>query len=300
MINLSKIIMLLNDCEFMGNHDGTITKPINFDTANSDSSVLMWIKQEKIDNLYFLEAGTVICPVDVDRSRININVNYFISQNPRQSFAKVVRAFFVPPKKSGISTNAFIHETVNIGKNVFIGNFATIHENVLIGDNVHIDDHTVIKENSVIGSNVTIGTNCTIGGVGFGYEQDETGDYELIPHIGNVIINDNVEIGNNTTIDRAVMGSTILEENVKVDNLVHIAHGVKVGRNSMVIANSMVAGSVQVGENVWIAPSSSIINGVTIGKNTIIGMGAVIVKSVGEKDIMLGNPGRSIKKYRNK
>lgn len=296
MINLSKIIMLLNDCEFMGDHNGTINKPVNFDPANRDSCALMWIKQKKIENLYFLEAGTVICPADVDRTKINPNVNYFISHNPRQSFAKVLRTFFTPTKKIGISTTAFIHYTVKIGNNPSIGHFVTIHENVVIGDNVHIDDHTVIKENTAIGSNVTIGANCTIGGVGFGYEQDEAGDYELIPHIGNVIISDHVEIGNNTTIDRAVMGATILEENVKVDNLVHIAHGVRVGRNSMIIANAMVAGSVQVGENVWVAPSSSIINGVTIGKNTVIGMGAVIVKQVGEKDVMVGNPGRSIKK----
>lgn len=296
MVNLSKIIILLNDCEFIGDHNGTINKPVNFDPANRDSCSLMWIKQKKIENLYFLEDGTVICPADVDRTRFNPNVNYFISDNPRKSFAKVLRTFFIPSKKIGIATTAFIHETVKIGNNASIGHFVTIHENVVIGNNVHIDDHTVIKENTIICSNVTIGANCTIGGVGFGYEQDEIGDYELIPHIGNVIINDYVEIGNNTTIDRAVMGATILEENVKVDNLVHIAHGVKVGRNSMIIANAMVAGSVQLGENVWVAPSSSIINGVTIGNNTVIGMGAVIVKQVGEKDIIVGNPGRSIKK----
>jgi UDP-3-O-[3-hydroxymyristoyl] glucosamine N-acyltransferase len=296
MINLSKIILVLNDCEFIGDHNAAVNIPINFDHANRDSCALMWIKQSKIENLYFLEAGTVICPSEVDRTKINPNVNYFISQNPRQSFAKVLRTFFIPLRKTGISKTSFIHETVKIGDNASIGHFVTIHENVVIGSNVYIDDHTVIKENTVIGSNVIIGANCTIGGVGFGYEQDETGDYELIPHIGNVLINDYVEIGNNSTIDRAVMGSTILEENVKVDNLVHIAHGVNIGRNSMIIANAMVAGSVQVGENVWVAPSSSIINGITIGKNAIIGLGAVIVKHVVEKDIIIGNPGRSIKK----
>lgn len=106
--------------------------------------------------------------------------------------------------------------------------------------------NTVILKDTIIEDNVVIGANNTIGGVGFGYEKDREGNFELIPHIGNVHIKRNVEIGNNTCIDRAVLGSTILEENVKVDNLVHIAHGVFVGRNSVVIANAMVAGSVNI------------------------------------------------------
>lgn len=183
-----------------------------------------------------------------------------------------------------------------MNKSYYIHPTSVVDEGCEIGLGTKIWHFSHIMSGCKLGENCNIGANCTIGGVGFGYEKDETGDYELIPHIENVIIKDNVEIGNNTTIDRAVMGSTVLEENVKVDNLVHIAHGVKIGRNSMIIANAMIAGSVELGENVWIAPSSSIINGVSIGKNTIIGMGTVILKQVGEKDVMIGNPGRSIKK----
>jgi UDP-3-O-[3-hydroxymyristoyl] glucosamine N-acyltransferase len=143
---------------------------------------------------------------------------------------------------------------------------------------------------------VKVGCNCTIGGTGFGYEKDENGEFQLIPHLGNVVLEDYVEIGNNTCIDRAVLGSTILEENVKVDNLVHIAHGVKVMRNSVVIANAMVAGSVVIGENSWISPSVSILNQKKVGNNALVGLGAVVIKDVEDNDIIVGNPGKSIKK----
>jgi UDP-3-O-[3-hydroxymyristoyl] glucosamine N-acyltransferase len=104
-----------------------------------------------------------------------------------------------------------------------------------------------------------------------------------------------VEIGNNTCVDRAVMGSTFLRKNVKVDNLVHIAHGCDIGENSLVIANAMVAGSVQMGKNCWIAPSSSILNKVKIAHDATIGMGAVILKDVQKGEVVVGNPGKVIK-----
>jgi UDP-3-O-[3-hydroxymyristoyl] glucosamine N-acyltransferase len=154
----------------------------------------------------------------------------------------------------------------------------------------------VIKKNTVIEANSSVGCNCTIGGVGFGYEKNSDGDFELIPHIGNVVLKNNVEVGNNTTIDRAVLGSAILHENVKVDNLVHIAHGVQIGRNSMIIANFMIAGSVIIGENSWIAPSSSILYKVVIEENVTVGLGAVVLKNVPKGDVIVGNPGRKLNK----
>lgn len=296
MIRLTDIIEVLDECEFLGNNKDYITVPINLNLKEQTKDKLMWVSNNMVDNILLIEAGTVICPSHVNRSWLKPNVNYFLSSNPRRSFSKVLNAFYKKKRDIIISNTAYIHDSAKIGKNVSIGHYVTIHENVVVGDDVVIDDHTVIKEDTVIGSHVIIGANCTIGGVGFGYEKDEVGDFVLIPHIGNVVIKDFVEIGNNTTIDRAVIGSTLLEENVKIDNLVHIAHGVKIERNAMIIANAMVAGSVVVGENVWVAPSSSIINGVEIGDNSIIGIGAIILKNVVESDIVVGNPGKSIRK----
>jgi len=192
------------------------------------------------------------------------------SDNPRDTFRQVLELF--APKINKISQTAQI-------------------ENSIIGENCSIGHNSVIM-NAEIGNNVIIGCNCTIGGTGFGYEKDENGNYQLIPHIGNVILKDGVEIGNNTCIDRAVMGSTILEENVKVDNLVHIAHGVHIKRNSVIIANTMIAGSVEIGENTWVAPSANILNKKKVGNNAVIGMGAVVLKDVNDKETIIGNPGK--------
>jgi UDP-3-O-[3-hydroxymyristoyl] glucosamine N-acyltransferase len=164
-----------------------------------------------------------------------------------------------------------------------------------MGQNVKIGHNSVILDNTIIGSNVTIGCNNTIGGIGFGYEKNEFGEYELIKHIGNVVINDGVEIGNNTCIDRGVIGSTIIGENCKIDNLVHIAHGVNIGKNSLIIANSMIAGSVTIGENVWVAPSTSIINGVKIGDNSMTGIGTVVIRDIGNNELHIGIPSKKIK-----
>ncbi|MBK6527865.1 MAG: hypothetical protein IPG07_21340 [Crocinitomicaceae bacterium] len=110
-----------------------------------------------------------------------------------------------------------------------------------------------------------------------------------------MIIKSNVEIGNNVCIDRAVLGSTLIGENVKIDNLVHIAHGVSIGKNSLIIANSMIAGSCQIGENVWVAPSSSILQKLVLADNSLIGMGSVVVKNVEANSVVAGVPARKIK-----
>ena len=130
-----------------------------------------------------------------------------------------------------------------------------------------------------------------LGGDGFGYVKNEaTQEYELFPHLGGVVIEDHVHIGNNTCIDRGSLKDTIIHQGVKIDNLVHIAHNVTVGKNSLIIACSMIAGSVVIGENCWVAPSSSVRNGIYIGDNTTIGLGSVVTKSVGADETIAGNP----------
>ncbi|WP_439516778.1 UDP-3-O-(3-hydroxymyristoyl)glucosamine N-acyltransferase [Sediminibacterium sp.] len=295
MISVKEILSVVPEVAFIGNINDQVCSPKNFDEFNKDPSALMWVNMKNSGRLADISCGTVICP-QVDESIVKQGVNYIICPNPRKTFAFVLRSFFVKEDERKISEKASIHQSVKLGKSAAIGDFVVIKENVEIGDNVNIGENTIIKENTKIYDNVYIGCNCTIGGVGFGYEKDELGEYILIPHIGNVIIKNNVEIGNNTTIDRAVMGSTLLEENVKVDNLVHIAHGVQIGRNSLIIANAMVAGSTVIGENVWVAPSASIINALKVGSNSLIGLGAVVVKDVPENDVVIGNPARSIKK----
>jgi UDP-3-O-[3-hydroxymyristoyl] glucosamine N-acyltransferase len=292
-IILKDIIAVLSGISFIGDEHAVVDNPINLDKNNLNPNVLMWANAKSKAEVKHIKFGTIICP-ELPSEELSPSCNYFFSSEPRKTFATILRKFFVENSNSFISTKSSIHGSVLIGENCTINDFCVIHENVVIGNNVSVGNNSVVLNNTIIGNDVVIGCNCTIGGVGFGYEKDDDGSYVLLPHIGNVIIKDWVEIGNNTTIDRAVMGSTILHENVKVDNLVHIAHGVIIGKNSLIIANAMIAGSTEIGENVWVAPSSSIINKVKIGSNAIVGLGAVVVKSVSEADKVVGNPAKSI------
>lgn len=296
MANIQEVIKVLKvNSTVLNKPDVEISGVKQASEESFDDSDILWVSEKNTKILADITAGTIICSVNTPDTLFNSNCNYLLTDKPRAKFQELLNHFFVDKAPVGISSTASIHASVTLGSDVFIGHHVVIEENCKIGDGCYIGHNTVIYKNTILGHNVKLGSNNTIGGVGFGYEKDDDGTYVLIPHIGNVILRDGVEIGNNTTVDRGVIGSTILGENVKVDNLVHIAHGVVVGENSLVIANAMVAGSVRIGKNSWIAPSSSILNNKTIGDNCVIGMGAVVLKSVPDNDVVVGNPSKSLK-----
>ena len=180
--------------------------------------------------------------------------NLILVDNPRLWFIRVVRKFFAP---SGSPT---------------------IHSTAVINDCV------------VIGKNVCIGAHCSIGFDGFGFGKDESGAYERFPHIGRVIIDDDVEIGSNVCIDRGALSDTIIGKGTKIDNLVHIAHNVRIGKNCHIVALTCIGGSVTVEDNVYIGIGPSIRNQIKIGEGATIGMGAVVVKDVKRGVTVIGNP----------
>lgn len=293
---IKEILEKIEYTEFAGDAGVIINELIPLDENNMRQDVLFWCNEKNIDKLQEVRAGTVILPLSAkDKIKIQPQVNYIFCHQPRLSFMHVLKEFFAPSKSTNSGSNNIIHPSVKMGKNVILGEYNVIEENCIIGDNVVIGHNNVIGWGTVIENNVVIGSNNTIGGDGFGYEKNKQGKYEKIPHIGNVIIRKNVEIGNNNCIDRAVLGSTVLGENVKVDNLVHIAHGVQIEENSLVIAHAMIGGSAQIGKNVWIAPGALIINKGKIEDNALIGMGAVVIKNVGKNQVVAGNPAKFLK-----
>jgi UDP-3-O-[3-hydroxymyristoyl] glucosamine N-acyltransferase len=221
-----------------------------------------------------------------------------VVENPRAAFFTLVGSLFKPERKAKIEETAVVHESVTIGENCYIGHHVVVAENCILGNNVTILHNTVILEGTVIGNDVIIGCNNTIGNYGFGYEKNETGTYEALHHLGHVILHDRVEIHNNTCIDRGVLGNTEIYEDVKIDNLVHVAHGVVIERNSLIIANSMIGGSTRIGENCWIAPSVSIINKASVANNTMTGIGAVILKNTDAHYTYIGNPAIRMEEYK--
>lgn len=231
----------------IGNNQLTIKRIVSLSDIDKQAFDIFWISDGNIKELKNVNQGIVICSDKVDRSLVKSTCTYLLVESPRLYFLKLVSTFFAEKEAPSISDRSVIHPSVRIGIGCSIASGVVIEKNSIIGDDVEIGANTVIKAKTLIGNRVKIGTNNTIGGVGFGYERNEQDQYDLIPPIGNVVLEEDVEIGNNTTIDRAVLGSTILKKNVKVDNLVHIAHGVVIGENSLVIANAMIAGKVMVG-----------------------------------------------------
>jgi UDP-3-O-[3-hydroxymyristoyl] glucosamine N-acyltransferase len=201
-------------------------------------------------------------------------------------------------EKTGVSTLAMVSKTAKIGKNAYIEPFVAIGEGVVVGENVKLYARGTIGDNVKIGDNVTfysgvtiykdceIGNNCTlhagvvIGGDGFGFAPTEDGSYKKIPQLGNVVIEDNVEIGANSTIDRATMGSTIIRQGVKLDNLVQIGHNAEIGENTVIASQSGVAGSTKVGKNCMFAGQTGIAGHLTIPDGTLLGAQAGVASSI--------------------
>lgn len=301
MPKCAEIIDLLQPVEFAANRDANVTEILQLGQDVTHAESLVWCADKNKEKLVSVEAGTVILSKEsfdwIKLQGLEKHINWIVVENPRRAFLKTVKAFFYQAdQEKWIQPSAQIHVSVVIDRETAsIGHNVVIEKGCVIGKHVHIGNNTVILSNTIIGNHVNIGSNNTIGGIGFGYEKNEEGEYEFIPHIGNVVIEDYVEIGNNTTIDRAVLGSTHISKNVKIDNLVHIAHGVQIGENSLIIANCMIAGSVKIGKNVWVGPSSSIIQNIKIGDNSLIGVASNVLKEVEPNAVMVGNPAKKIR-----
>jgi|TARA_B110000908_G_C10260647_1_gene458996 UDP-3-O-[3-hydroxymyristoyl] glucosamine N-acyltransferase len=302
MTTINEILNTIDFLAFEGDKSLEINEIVNFDSEQFHDNSLLWCSDKYVENLSVVNHGCVILSTKSfnnlkEKNQLKDTINYIIVENPRGYFKEILTRFFMPKPDFGkIHKSATIHESATYDKDkVIIEPNVVLEEGVKIGNNVIIGANTIIKKETVLNNNITIGCNNTIGGVGFGYEQNINNEYEFIPHIGNVVICDGVEIGNNTCIDRAVIGSTIIGDNVKIDNLVHIAHGVKIGKNSLIIANSMIAGSVIIGENVWVSPSVSIIQKSIVEDDSLIGMGSVVIRNVERSTIVAGVPAKKIK-----
>lgn len=219
------------------------------------------------------------------------------SGNARLDFIRLVERFFAPPRPRGIHPSAVVSPHARLGQNVFIGPLSTIGDHVEIGDGTVIHAGAHIYSNVRIGSNVTIHAGTVIGADGFGYERNEAGELEPFPHVGMVVIEDNVEIGANTCIDRASLGATRIQEGARIDNLVHIAHNVVVGHNAAVIAHAMIGGGTRLGTGSWIAPSACLRDRISVGDNAVVGLGSVVTKDVPAETTVAGVPAREMAEY---
>ncbi|TVM03182.1 MAG: UDP-3-O-(3-hydroxymyristoyl)glucosamine N-acyltransferase [Candidatus Brocadia sp. WS118] len=243
--------------------------------------------------------------------------NLLICNNPYLAFAKLVELLMYkkPAYPAGIDNSARIDKTavlgqnisvqsyVTIGKNTRIGDRVVLHPCVYIGDGCAIGDDTMIYPNAVIynetiiGKRVTIHSNTVIGSSGFGYAPDGQGYYK-IPQVGSTTIEDDVDIGANTTINRAVMGETVIRKGTKIDSQVVISHNVEVGENSLIVSQVGIAGSAKIGRHVTLAGGSGVVGHIQIGDNVTIGGYSGVTKDVPSNKTYLGAPALPIQRMR--
>ncbi len=232
--------------------------------------------------------------------------------NPKLAFLILYRLLYPPqPGMHSIHPSAVIASGVKLGRNVQIGPQVSIEENVSIGDNTIIESGCVIKRNCSIGGlchlyprvvlyentllkeNVVLHAGIVVGSDGFGYVKDKDTIYKF-PQLGKVIIEENVEIGANTSIDRGSLGDTIIGANTKIDNLCHIAHNVKIGRNVLMAAQCGIAGGTVIGDNVMMSGQIAVIDNIRIGNNVVIGGKSGIIGHVEDNAVLWGSPARPL------
>jgi UDP-3-O-[3-hydroxymyristoyl] glucosamine N-acyltransferase len=293
-----------------GNPDQHIATIAKIEEAGPDS--LCFIANPKYEHfLYESRAGIVIInegltlQQPVASTLIRVPDAYAAFAQLMEQYQAMVSA----QEKSGIEQLSFLHESARTGSNVYIGAFAYVGADAEIGDNaaiypqVYIGDKVKIGEGSIIhpgakiyqgciiGKNVIVHSGAVIGADGFGFAPQADGSFKKVPQLGNVILEDNVEIGANTTIDRATMGSTIIRKNVKLDNLIQIAHNVVIDENTAIAAQTGVSGSTKIGRNCMIGGQAAFVGHIQIADGARINARSGVSKTISRKNTMLnGSP----------
>lgn len=311
-INIREIASLVN---------GTITGEVNLEINNVSK-----IEDAKPGELTFLylpafekyftttKASAIIVKTGFSKTRNDIT--YIEVESPEKSFFAILKKYFTPDfPLNGVDSSSFIHPTARLAKNVAIGknvvissgckigaNTKVFHntvilENVSLGNDCLIHSNVSIREDCVIGNNVIIHSGTVVGSDGFGYTPNVTNEYEKIPQIGNVIIEDDVELGSNVSIDRAAMGSTIIKRGCKIDNLVQIAHNVILGEDTVVSAQTGISGSTRIGKHCILAGQAGLVGHIELGDNVVITAQSGVSKSILKPGYYSGSPAMEMRSY---
>ncbi|MCX6321545.1 MAG: UDP-3-O-(3-hydroxymyristoyl)glucosamine N-acyltransferase [Bacteroidia bacterium] len=301
--------------EIEGNPDIKVNTVAKIEEGQNGA--LSFLANPKYENYLYTTKSSVVL---VNKSFVpsaKVDATLIKVENAYEAFASLLRLVDQSrPRKKGIHTTAIIEATAKIGSDVYIGPYAYIGENSVIGDGCSVYPHVFIGDNTKLGKNCTInpgvkiyhdclvGEGCiihagtVIGSDGFGFAPQSESEYIKIPQLGNVIIEDHVEIGANVTIDRATMGSTIIRKGVKLDNLIQIGHNVEVGENTVMAAQTGIAGSTKVGKNCMFGGQVGIAGHIKIANGTKIGAQAGILGEIKEENtIILGSPAIDYKQF---
>jgi UDP-3-O-[3-hydroxymyristoyl] glucosamine N-acyltransferase len=315
---LSKIAKLVEG-ELLGDADIEISGILSLDEAATSLSsgkrqIVVVINPKHLSQT--IHASAVIIPEEVKESALpahpidNGRIPAIRVKNPKLALALLINLFYPQEKPTpSIHPSSIIAADAQLGKDVTIYPHVVVDKEAIIGDNVilypfvyvgkavQIEDETIIYsnvtlyENTIIGRKVTIHAGCVIGADGFGYVKVDE-EHHKIPQVGNVIVGDGVEIGANTTIDRATLGSTTIGDGTKIDNLVQIGHNAKIGKNCILVAQVAIGGSAIIEDGVIIAGKGAVSDHVTVGHHSIIGAKSGVMKDIPSKSMVSGFPAR--------
>jgi UDP-3-O-[3-hydroxymyristoyl] glucosamine N-acyltransferase len=302
------------DGEVVGNPNAEVSKLSKIEEGAEGS--LTFLSNKKYNNYIYSTKATITIVNKTFIPEGEITTTLIKVDDAYLSFSKLLEFYHqAKSNKVGIEQPSVLSENVKYGANFYLGSFAYIGSNVIMGDNVKIYPNCFIGDNVVIGDNVTIfagvkvfseteiGNNVSVhsgavlGGDGFGFAPNPDGTFSKIPQIGNLIIEDNVNIGAGTTIDRATMGSTIIRKGVKLDNQIQVGHNVEIGENTVIAAQTGIAGSTKIGKNCMIGGQVGFAGHITVGNNVRIQGKTGVTKSVKDGEVLQGNPAMSYKEY---
>ena len=247
--------------------------------------------------IYETKASIVLINEDVELEH-PVSATLIRVKNAYECVAKLMQMYAASlPKKTGIDSLAFVSPSAEIGNDVYIGPFAVVGEGVKIGDGTRIYPHVTIYDGCQIGKNVTIHAGAVIGADGFGFAPNQEG-YEKIPQLGIVIIEDDVEIGANTCVDRSTMGQTIIHKGVKLDNLIQVAHNCEIGENTVMSAQAGMAGSTKIGAWCMVGGQAGFSGHIHVADKTFVGAQCgVIGNTKGDGEQLIGSPAVNPKMY---
>lgn len=264
---------------------------------NKDNSI-SFLQNKTLENLSFSDTSTVITFKNNYKALKKYNVSVIISDNPKYDFAITYDKYFKKKKKYFIDESLKIGKNCSLDKDIDISFGVTIGDNVKIGKNVSLGKNVTINSNTIINDNVIISAGSVIGidPFSFGFKKNAEEKYIKIPSEGSVLLEKGVQIGHNCVIAKGVFDSTVIGKFTKINDLSHIGNTVKIGDNSLLMANTDISARVEIGNDCWIAQSVCVMQGIKIGDNVQVGMGSIVTKNIKNNVVAYGQPAKIIRK----